>query len=458
MSLLLNNQNKFGSTDIGAVHVKGIWIQNHKGDRKEIRDLVGFLRITESIELAGMILELGIRDESNFFELFEITGHEIIEIELEQKRFQDNKEIATTVTTKVEFHVTDYPEYAKLDDNQVQVYTITGTTRTLWLSPLKKISRAVNGDITDIIMNILVKDLLYPANRIQLTGQPKTRLNGILNWGTPLNHINRLKIHLADSKLTPYFIHEVLTGTIQIQPMSHVADVKPYRSYWDQRRSLNQDPGSWQTQLWNLSRIISLKSSLGLAQIGNAMSGLYASEWNMIDPMQKTRHQHVFNYDEDINPASTFSGKRLKKANLITSIMDGQDALNLPSMTEMPRAHMRYMFQNKLQDGGGAIAHEGLNQIIGANGRYLDSHNQAITAVSHNIDVPGDLALNPGKVIELRLPKSTDPKNLKTYAGTPEHQQEDLSVGGKFFIWGVVHNIQNDGKYVSSMTVRKDHI
>jgi len=463
MSLLQTHQNKFGSTDIGSVAVKSILMQNHKGDKKDIRELVHFLRITESIELVGMILELGIRDESNFFELFEITGHEIIEVELEQKRFQDNKELATTITTTTEFHVTDYPEYAKLDDNQVQTYTVTGTTRALWLSPLKKISRAVNSDIIDIIKTILVRDLQYPANRIIEVGESSARMRGILNWDTPLGHIHRLRAHLADGKFTPYFIHEVLTGTIQIHPMSLIAeeannalDPKVYRTYWDQRRSLTDEPGTWQTQLWNLSRITSLNSSLGIAQIGNAMGGMFASEWNMIDPMQKTRYQHIFNYDMDSK--STFSGKKMKKADLITSIMKGKDAVNLQPLNELPKAHMRHMFQNELQDGGGALAREGLNQIISSNGRYLQSHKQALTAVTHDIDVPGDLALNPGKVINLRLPKSTDPKYLKKYAGTPDWQEEDLALGGKFLIWGVVHNIKRSGEYTSSMTVRKDHI
>jgi hypothetical protein len=462
MSLLQTHQNKFGSTDIGSVGVKGILIKNHKGDKKDIRELVHFLHITESIELVGIILELGIRDESNFFELFEITGHETIEIELEQKRFQDNKEIATTVTAKVEFHVTDYPEYAKLDDNQVQTYTITATTRALWLSPLKKISRAVNSDIIDIIKTILIRDLQYPAHRIIQVGESTARMRGILNWNTPLSHINRLKSHLADSKFTQYFIHEILTGTIQIKPLSFMADeaqglgADVYRTFWDQRRSMNDDPGSWKTQLWNLSRINSLNSSLGIAQIGNAMGGMFASEWNIIDPMQKTRYQHIFNYDKDTK--STFSGERMKKPDLINSIVDDENGVNLPPMTELPQAHMRYMFQNEFQDGGGALARDGLNQIISANGRYLQSHNQALTAVTHDLDVPGDLALNPGKVIDLRLPKSTDPSHLKTYADTPAWQENDLSLGGKFIIWGVVHNIDVNGAYTSSLTVRKDHI
>lgn len=453
MSLLLTHQNEFGSTDIGSVEVKTLSIQNYLGVKKDIRDIVGFLRISESIEMVGMILELGIKDESNFFELFEITGHEIIEVELVQKLFQDNKEIAKVLTAKVEFHVTDYPEYAKLDDNQVQTYTIVATTRALWLGPLKKISRAVNSDITDVIRQILVRDLQYPIKDISRSGQPKTRMNGILNWDTPLNHISRLKEYLADSLHTPYFIHEILSGGIVMHPLSSISEGMPYRTYWDQRKSLSEDPGSWETQLWNLSRIASLSSEMGLAQVVNATAGMYASEWHMIDPMQKTRYRKVFNRDRDIRVDQTFSGKRMRKPSKI-----GAEGRGMLPLTEMPESYMRYMFQNEFQDGGGALKREGINQIISANGPRLQSHYAALGTVSHEIDVPGDLNLNPGRVINLRLPKSTDPENLKSYAGTPVWDNDDHSLGGKYIVWGVVHNITSSGKYTSSMMARKDHI
>lgn len=430
-----------GSTEVGSIEIKEIILSNHRGDSKDIKDMVGFIKLIESIELLGIVAEIGIKDESNFFELFELSGHERLQIKLEQNLFQDNIKLAQSRIVNLDLIVTEYPDFERPADNQMQVYSITAVARHLFLSPLKKISRAVNGDVIDIIQSILKKDLGFDPNLFHIQGQPNSKFRGILPWDSPIPHIKNLTKKLSDTSKTPYWVFQRISGAMNFLPLSWIASQDTFRTYVDQVTDMEVNDGSWEAQLLNLSRIHNMSSTLGLSALDLAIEGVWASETHYVDTLMKTIRRNDFQYDQDVKAQNTI-GQRLAHRPDFD-----------PALTEMRKAHLDFILQSRLQHGG----LPGMGELNEANRHTNRALTSMLDLVSHDISVAGDLFLNPGRVIELRIPKATAPENWKSYTGKSTEEFIDKSISGRYLVTGTRHTIEGT-KYTTQAVIKKDII
>ena len=66
------SDSKGNSTKSSAYEYVSIEITNVEGITKDIKGMVGFIKIHESLFSPSLVMEMGIRDEANFFEEFNI--------------------------------------------------------------------------------------------------------------------------------------------------------------------------------------------------------------------------------------------------------------------------------------------------------------------------------------------------------------------------------------------------
>ena len=171
-------------------------LKNHEGREIDIIELVSSYKITESIYQTYNTLELYIRDVVNFLEEFEISGQETITITFEK----EDVVIGLVRRTKT-FYVTEYPEYGKNSAARQQMYLFRGVSEHAFLSQFKKISRSVNGEIKNIIRDILVNDLNIAPERIEMTPEPSPKIRAIIPNMFPIKAIHWLLRRCYDTHL-----------------------------------------------------------------------------------------------------------------------------------------------------------------------------------------------------------------------------------------------------------------
>ena len=158
-----------------AYTIDSIMLRNYVGDIWDIQKIVTDFTITESIYHPGLVLSLNIKDVVNFMEEHRLTGHETITVNLSRKSFR-SEAASKDKTTYPEidqsvshlFYIAEYPLYGKFD-NRVQVYTLKGVSKHLYLSKFKKISRAYTGNIANFIKDVFETDLDVDSKNIILS-------------------------------------------------------------------------------------------------------------------------------------------------------------------------------------------------------------------------------------------------------------------------------------------------
>jgi hypothetical protein len=70
------------STKATSYELLAVDITNSQGETRDIRNMVGFTKIHEGLLDDTLVLEMGVRDEVNFFEEFRISGNETVDLEI----------------------------------------------------------------------------------------------------------------------------------------------------------------------------------------------------------------------------------------------------------------------------------------------------------------------------------------------------------------------------------------
>jgi len=264
-------------------------IENVDGDTRDISSMIGYIKIHESIFAPALVCEVGIRDESNFLEEFNITGNEILHIDIDTKSF----DIENTLSYK--FHVQEYNDYARNADNsQVQAYTLVGVTEHAYIAPLKTISRTISGTNVSIIERIM-RDDLNVSNFVSF-GKCGTQFDGNINISNPLKAAMTVLDTAADINRTPYFLYQDLSGFVQLTPLSYIndRDESPIYKTFINKQKLVTTPNTHANYLERSTQMLKVNSNIGLAPSLQAKKGAFASENRYIDIAKKNYRKHIF--------------------------------------------------------------------------------------------------------------------------------------------------------------------
>jgi hypothetical protein len=74
--------------------------------------------------------------------------------------------------------------------------------------------------------------------------------------------------------------------------------------------------------------------------------------------------------------------------------------------------------------------------------------------MSHDIEIYGDFSFNPGKKIELEIPKAVDPVAQSKVTNSDKSETLDKLLSGQYIVIAVQHKFRNDEYYITAKVKR----
>ena len=421
-------------------------MENVDGQRRDIRNMVGYIKIHESLFSPSLVCEVGIRDESNFIEEFNISGNEVLSIEIATKSFNNERTLSYT------FYVQEYNDYARNSKNsQVQAYTLVAISEHAYIAPLKTISRRVSGTNVSIIERIMRDDL--NVSKFVSFGNCGTEFNGNINISNPLKAAISVLDSGADINRTPYFMFQDLSGFVQLMPLSYINDrvENPIYKTFVNKEKLVTTPNTHANYLERSTQMLKVNSNIGLAPTLQAKKGAFASENRYIDIATKTYRKHIFDASTTLKSAHTTSKKDGGHAQ---SVKNKRESEATSPLNKIPQANISYHYVNRSAYNGGE---KNMNELAEEQSHISRAYIANYDACSHNFTVMGDSLLNPGRTVSLHFPKATDPLIYKKYTGKSDTEMYDLMLSGQYLIFSASHTFQ-DGVHTTELVCKTDSI
>ncbi len=473
---------KGNSLNESAYELSECIITNVEGDSSDIRNMVGFIKIHESLFAPSIVAEIGIRDEVNLLEEFGIIGNEKIKLEIKTKALGIENVI------KFSLRAQKYHDYARsANDNQTQAYVLIAVSEYAYVAPLKIITYS-NGEselIDKIIAKIFKRDLNTP---LVVKGDMCSTYKGNLNLQNPIKACQKLVESAFDFNQTPYFLYQDLSSNVYLSPLSFINDRtqnKVYRTF-NNDKQLRSDPNSKINYFERSAQILKISSNIGLSPSLQAKKGAFASEHRYINLNSKEWYapsgngqtnepnRVKLNLELDINKDHTTS-KKLPLVGTAPIFTDNEEPL-----TQASQARVEYHFVN---NSGQTVGHSGFEALadletlfqgsavssyfsafsefikhssLGQLGKLQKHRSEAYMAnydaCSHKFEVMGDPLLNPGRTIQLLFPKSTSPEALKN-----RNDIYDKVLSGDYLIFSTMHTFM-DGTHTTEVVAKTDSI
>lgn len=144
-----------------------------------IAAIVTDFTIIESLYTPAVQLSLNVKDDVDFMGQARLSGQEKIKVKVSKKPFTDGNGNGPDQKIDLEFYVTEYPVYGR-QNNLIQAYTIRGVTKHAYVSKLKRVSRAVAGNIGDIVKTICTKDLGISVDMLDISERASASINAVI--------------------------------------------------------------------------------------------------------------------------------------------------------------------------------------------------------------------------------------------------------------------------------------
>jgi hypothetical protein len=434
-----------------AYALESISLTNHKGQKADIQDLVTDFTITESLYTASMIVHLNVKDMANFIEEYQLVGQETIEIKMGRHDFTSPNRTSIDLI----FYVTEYPMFGRGDQANTQVYTIVGVSKQAYVSPFKRISRAVNDSISTIIKRILTQDLLINQSKIKYVEGTIGRFNGVLPLMHPLDSCYWLLRRAFDVNSRPFFLYESMIGGIRMESLTSLIDDKEnpiYRTYRD-AKLYAKTPGTAEYFAEQIERILNVSSEFKLSKVLPTVgSGAYASKSTFLDLSTKTIQEQLFTY-------SSLDAKATLNKNSVLSKSFGvpyESTGHILAIDQTYDAFTEYLPINSLAfstDGSSKSYHDLMVNRLGTYNSVVETFD----TITHELLVAGDFSMRPGRKIKLEIPKAIDLKafDKKTLKGNFD-DIFDRTVSGNYLVTSVIH--QFDSEYHCRMRIKRDSL
>ena len=455
------SHNKFTDTEgkrfnPAAYRLESITLRNHKGEAKEIENIVPSFKITESLYSPSLIGEFDIGDSVNLFEEFQLCGQETIQVKLGYSEHETGAERYIDL----KFYVIDYPVYGRPSTKEnVQAYKIKGITEQAYISSNKRISRAYEYQKTsDIIQNILERDCNLTSDAFAIDGDSEavsSKVKWVCTYQTPLQAVEQMRARSFDANGAPYYLFACIDGKYHFRSHTDIAVAPIYRTYRN-AKNFSAEPNTSADYLERATRILECASNLKLSKIAQAQAGAYGSTNYNLDYTKKSFITQLYDYTVDFPLENTMEGKTV-----LSKTFGFSDGQNTPVRTNNTflTANTQYTPINsgawkgevtKPDDEGRLY-----NDLTRDSLQKLNSYKALSNSTTHDIVLNGDLYLNPGKKIELVFPKAVDPDVIKEFLDKSDADIIDKSLSGKYFITGAEHSFKL-GEYLTTIKVKRD--
>lgn len=419
---------------------KEIVLRNYRGVERDIHKIVVKFSLTESLYSNTVVAKFDVKDATNFFEKFPITGQETIQLKLEKKTTFTKGEPNEIVDLL--FFVTEYPVYGR-SGQHTQVYSFSAISPHAYGSSFRKISRSYDNLSSEEIRKIIINDCNVPEENFILTGNPISRSKGIINIQSPLKAAEWFRSQTFDDKHAPFFLFQTIAGNVQLSSLTSLIEQKTYGTYIH-TKGYSQNAQTEQDYMERATRIIELASDLHLGKVFQGQNGAFASKNNYLDYTTKTYTNYQYQYNKDL-----YAKNNSLEGGTVLSRFFQTASAEIDTLTE---AHCEYTSIN-------SGAYDGVNQNFNALRKQTQGITQAYSEIldttCHELVLCGDMLLNPGRVVELKLQRTMDPQSMKDLLDKNPRDVWDEHLSGRYLITSAIHNFE-DGKYYTNIKVKRD--
>lgn len=406
-----------------------VTITNYAGETIDISPLVQEFTIEENLFLMGCVFEFSIVDAVNLIDKYKITGNESLKVTMRKK----NKEGGSPEEIIKNLYLVAIPTFARPSPN-ASTYKFKAITRDAYLSKSKRLSKSFDGTVGSIIENIYNNELGGQVESIDSSTEGNVKI--IAPNYTIFDTINWLLQKAVKSNGTPFFLYETAKDGVKLNSYENIIGLDPYGKY-SQAYAFTEKVYSEEDFEQRRLRIQSVSSNLGFSTFSGFYEGAYSATTHKLDYATKKYETEEFNIFNDLN-------LKIDNEPILSNqfSVDGEDASTLRNAKNF------YMNINSLayKDSNTNNLYQDYTDHVAKRNAILVNLNQ----FSHSLTIRGDFNLQPGKMIEIELPKATDPK-----AGEDGSYDELLS--GKYIIVGTKHRFDQDG-YKIDLKVKKDSV
>lgn len=416
------------ATSPGSYELSSVKLTLNNGNTIQIKSLISEIIVNESLFLPSIQVDLKIVDGFDLFQKSHLSGGEKV-----------NLIIKRTDKSKHKFDITCY--IAEIFDHSkpkpgIQFYRVSCLSEHAFINSTKSISRAFNSNINALVRDICINDLKFEGNT-NFSNKNIEAITGIYPNLKPLDAITWLLRNSHDEE-TPFFFYETIQNGLQFNSYNELADDEIYKVYNNTPFFVNEfeTPEHFEEAA---AKIIDMSSDFNMCKYKQIINGAFSAKVHNIDIANKK--YSITNFNQEV------SGKvKLNEYKSFSKNITFDDAL----LTESYNSKEFYISTNSKAFGDNINYHEKIKDSISNKNSYF--HN--IRFMGLDIVTYGDFDLCPGKIIELKIPKSTDENILKQ---EEKENMTDKLLSGKYIIASIAHVFDGD-EYKCDMGIQKDSL
>ena len=432
-NVITRNAPKIGFAP-GSFEIQSLVMTNSGGATRDIRKLLESFSITEEIYSPVVTFTGVFRDDKNFFNNFSITGQEILDVKLSKVPSTKAKG-STANQVSLKFYVKEYPNYTRtLDFPSVQTYTVIAISDFAYISSLKKISKSIKGNVAKNIQDVFSTDLY---REVIVRGRCTSEFDGIITIQPPLKALDWLRRRAFDGDGSPFFLYSTIsepTGKITLASWKEISNGGVQFNYVYKQR-LESDPDTQEAYDEELSRILDMRSTIGLDKLAMSNRGSYSNKTYITDYAMKTYTDKEFTLKKKSFASLEYSinGTGGKGVSLYETYDASQSFIQINTASA----------DNALPNSTTGPVQDNINSA--------KSFFALMNESSHNITVYGDFRLNPGSKIKLKIPRA-----IRREANETEPEEDEL-LSGEYIIVVAAHRFAG-GVYTSQLKLVKNNL
>lgn len=310
MPKLTSKTDGVRSVSPAGYELYSVSITLNNGNVSRIDELVQTIEVVESLQTSSIQVIMRLFDGSNYLEESHLSGGEKVNIKL--RRTENLKESFSQSRNRfdIEVYIAAIVGHSRPKPG-LQAYNIECLSKQALISNTKKINRSFNGNIGQLVTNILTNDLLLePENDFLQSNVSDSAdlIKGIYPNLSPLESLAWLTRNSANSG-TPYFLYETVQEGMHFKSYNDIVESDLYRSYNDALFSTTET-GTVESYKEEQKKILNMNSDLNRSIYDSINSGAYSAKLHTIDIATKKYKQTNFSYDNtysinEYNPFST---------------------------------------------------------------------------------------------------------------------------------------------------------
>lgn len=436
---MLNSSKTAGgkATTPSSYDLRKVKLTMNDGSVTDIKGLISTVVINESLFKQSIQVDIEVVDGVDLFQKSHISGGEKIEIKLGRIENTNLTGDKSEKAFNIEVYIAEISDHVKPKEG-IQYYRLTCLSLHAFIDQFKSLSRSFSGNINALIRDICKQDLNVTS--VDFSNKNLPSIKGIYPNTKPLDAITWLLRNSADED-TPFFFYETINDGLQLNSYRELLDKELYKTY-NNTTYFESAPETPEYFVEASKKIINMSSDFNMSQYHQIKDGSYASTIHCVDISNKKYEQTVYSRTDD----------NLLKLNDFNSL---SNKIKFNDLQLNKNYTAKEYFISTNSNSFNALQDEvNYHSISKDNLSKKNSYFQNLKFMGLDIDVYGDFDISPGRIVELKIPKSTDANILKSEG---LDGMKDKLLSGKYLVSSISHIFDGD-QYTCDIGLQKDSL